>query len=107
MEAAATSIQSGDVMKSEAQLFFKLCSDHLSIEAIPKTNLKLDLTKIRKGLADDFVVKMWTPHFAVITGVKGIMITLRKDGHMILRNSDSEADAKAAASRVLSIITQM
>jgi len=107
MQASPSYIQLGVVMNSEAQLFFKLCSDHLSIEAIPKTNLKLDLSKIKRELEDNFVVKIWTPHFAVIRNVKGIMITLRKDGRMIVRNSDSEADAKAAANEVLSVVSQL
>ncbi|HUO42724.1 MAG TPA: hypothetical protein VMU35_07070 [Methylomirabilota bacterium] len=94
-------------MKPEAQLFFKLCSDHLSIEAIPKSNMKLDLSKIKRGLEDDLVITIWTPHFVVIRNVRGIMITLRKDGRMIVRNSDSEAEAKAAAIRVLSTVSQL
>lgn len=91
---------------SEAQLFFKLCSDHLSIEAIPKSKVKLDLTKLRRGL-DDFAVKIWTPRFLVMRSVNGVEITLRTDGRMIVRNSDSEADAEAAAIRVLSMVSQL
>ena len=93
-------------MRAEAQLFFKLCSDHLSIEAIPKSKVRLDLSKMRGGF-DDFVVKMWTPRFAVMSNPNGIMITLRSDGHIIVRNSESEAEAKAAATRVLRRISEL
>ena len=93
-------------MNSETQLFFKLCSDHLSIEAIPKSKMKLDLAKIKIGL-EDFVVKLWTPHFIVMSGVDGVEITLRRDGRMIVRNSGSEADAEAAAIRVLSMVSRL
>ena len=93
-------------LSSNSQLFFKLCSDHLAIEAIPKIKLKLDLSKIRKEL-DDFVVTLWTPHFVVLKGVSGEEVTLRRDGRMIVRNSDSEANAEAAAVRVLSLISRL
>jgi len=93
-------------LNSSAQLFFKLCSDHLAIEAIPKRKLKLDLSKIRKEL-DDFAVTLWTPHFVVLRSVSGVEITLRRDGRMIVRNSDSEANAEAAAVRVLSLISRL
>jgi len=93
-------------VNSETQLFFKLCSDHLSIEAIPKSKVRLDLGKIKIGL-DDFVVKLWTPHFIVMSSVDGVEITLRRDGRMIVRNSGSEADAEAAAIRVLSMASRL
>jgi hypothetical protein len=93
-------------VNSDAQLFFKLCSDHLSIEAIPKTRLRLDLSKIKLGL-DEFMVTLWTPHFMVMKGARGEMITLRRDGRMIVRNSDSQAAAEAAAIRVLSLVCRL
>ena len=93
-------------MNSETQLFFKLCADHLSIEAIPKSKVRLDLSKVKGGL-NDFVVTMWTPHFVVMRAVNGVEITLRRDGRMIVRNSDSEGDAEAAAIRVLSIVRRL
>lgn len=93
-------------MNSDAQLFFKLCSDHLSIEAIPRVKLRLDLSKLKMGL-DDFVVTIWTPHFMVMRGVSGEEVTLRRDGRMIVRNSGSEAAAEAAAIRVLSLVSRL
>ena len=93
-------------MKSETQLFFKLCSDHLSIEAIPKSKVRLDLAKVKRGF-DDFVVKIWTPHFIVMRSINGVEVTLRTDGRMIVRNSNSEADAEAAAVRVLSMVSRL
>jgi hypothetical protein len=90
----------------ETQLFFKLCSDHLSIEAIPRSKLKVDLSKLREGV-DEFRVMIWTPQFVVIKSLHGEEITLRKDGRMIVRNSDSEASAQAAASRVLWLVDRL
>jgi len=40
-------------------------------------------------------------------GVGGEEVTLRRDGRMIVRNTDSEAKAQAAASRVLFLITRL
>ena len=94
------------MVSSDAQLFFKLCSDHLSIEAIPKTKLRLDLFKLKAGL-DDFVVTVWTPHFMVMRSIGGQEVTLRRDGRMIVRNSGSEAAAKAVAIRVLSLVSRV
>ena len=93
-------------LSSDTQLFFKLCSDHLSIEAIPKRKLKVDLSKLREGV-DEFRVMVWTPHFVVIKGLRGEEITLRKDGRMIVRNCGSEARAQAAANRVLLLVNRL
>jgi len=92
-------------VNSNAQLFFKLCSDHLSIEAIPKVKLRLDLSKLRTGF-DDFVVTIWTPHFMVMRRASGEEVTLRRDGRMIVRNSDSQAAAEAAATQVLFLVSR-
>jgi len=93
-------------LNSNAQLFFRLCSDHLSIEAIPKSRLHVDLSNVKRGL-DGFAVTIWTPHFVVMKGVGGEEVTLRRDGRMIVRNTDSEAKAQATASRVLFLITRL
>jgi len=94
------------MLTSDAQLFFKLCSDHLSIEAIPKSKLRLDLSRLRAGF-DDFAVTIWTPHFMVMRRVSGEEVTLRRDGRMIVRNSDSQRAAEAAAARVLFLVSRM
>lgn len=93
-------------MNSDAHFFFKLCSDHLSIEAIPKAKLRLDLSKLKTGF-DDFVVTIWTPHFMVMRGASGEEVTLRRDGRMIVRNFDSQAAAEAAAMRVLFLVNRL
>lgn len=94
------------MVNSDAQLFFKLCSDHLSIEAIPKAKLRLDLSKLKTGL-NDFAVTIWTPHFMVMRSVSGEEVTLRRDGRMIVRNSNSQAAAEAAAIQVLSLVSRL
>ena len=48
------------------QIYFKLCSDHLSVEAIPKTRIRVSFTKIRERPPMDYVIVMWTPYFAVV-----------------------------------------
>ena len=50
----------------------------------------MDLSNVKRGL-DEFAVTIWTPHFVVMKGVGGEEITLRRDGRMIVRNTDSEA----------------
>jgi len=88
------------------QLFFKLCSDHLSIEAIPRKKVNVDLSRVKKRL-DEFNVTLWTPHFVVMKSMRGEEITLRKDGRMIIRKAASEKDAEASATRVLFLISQL
>ena len=90
---------------SDAQFFFKLCSDHLAIEAIPKRKLTIDLLKVRESLELSYLLKVWTPHFVVLKTVVGEEITLRRDGRMIIRNARSEEDAHSAAARVLTHVS--
>jgi hypothetical protein len=87
------------------QLFFKLCSDHSAVEAIPKSRVHIDLVKAKDDLDAEYRVAMWTPHFLVLRGLSGEEITLRKDGRMIVRNARSEEKARTAATRVLSLLS--
>lgn len=87
------------------QLFFKLCSDHLAVEAIPRGRVRIDLVKAKDHLDAEYCVAMWTPHFLVLKGLSGEEITLRKDGRMIVRNAGSEEKARAAATRVLTLVS--
>jgi len=83
------------------QLFFKLCSDHLSIEAIPRKRVNIDLNAIKsRGLGEHEII-LWTPYFVVLENSVGIEVTVRKDGRMIIRKAGSEEDAHKAASDVL------
>ena len=91
-------------MKKQEQLFFKLCSDHLSIEAIPKTSLRLDLVRLKEEPPASFEVMMWTPHFVVLKNASGEEITLRRDGRMVIRKAASEPEAQRAAVEVLGAI---
>ena len=92
--------------ENSVQLFFKLCSDRLSIEAIPKTKLRVNLSKLKVGLGD-FAVTIWTPHFMVMRSRDGEEVTLRRDGRMIVRNSGSQAAAEAVAVRVLALVSSL
>ncbi len=86
------------------QIYFKLCSDHLSLEAIPKTRIRVNFTKIRENPPEDYVIVMWTPHFAVVRNQGGQEITLRGDGRMLVRNAKSEAIAREAAAEMMSLV---
>ncbi len=86
------------------QLFLRLCSDHLSIEAIPRKPVKIDLKKM-KGLAmHDHKLVIWTPHFVLLRNLSGQEITLRRDGRMIIRKASSELVARNAATEVMTLV---
>ena len=86
------------------QLYFKLCSDHLSVEAIPKSRIKVDLAKMKELPPRDCELVMWTPHFVVVRNQTGQEITVRGDGRMLIRNAKSEAIARQAAAEMMSLV---
>ncbi len=90
--------------RSVVPLFFKLCSDHLSIEAIPKRPLAVDFSKMKGESFSGHELMMWTPHFAVLKNKSGLEITLRKDGRMIVRNAATEKVAQDAATEVMRLV---
>jgi hypothetical protein len=85
-------------------MFFKLCSDHLSIEAIPRKPLAIDLEEMKGHPLPKHEVMMWTPHFVVLKNKNGQEITLRRDGRMIVRQASSEQVARAAAVDIMSLV---
>ncbi len=93
-------------MTSESfeQIYFRLCSDHLSVEAIPRTRMKIDFVKLRNHPPDDYELIMWTPHFAILRTREGVEITLRQDGRMIVRKSSSENIAHQTAAEMTELI---
>ena len=86
------------------RLFFKLCSDHLSIEAIPRKTTIVNLVRLKDHTISGHEVMLWTPHFVVLRNKDGHEITVRRDGRMIIRNASSEELARRAADDVLSIV---
>jgi len=86
------------------QIYFKLCSDHLSVEAIPKTRMKVNFDKLRDKPPREYELLMWTPHFAVLRSEGGQEITLRQDGRMIVRKSGSENIARQAAAEMIGVV---
>jgi hypothetical protein len=86
------------------RLFFKLCSDHLSIEAIPKKATKIDLAKLKDEIISGHELVMWTPHFVVLRNGEGHEITLRRDGRMIIRKAASEQIAERTADQVMNVV---
>jgi hypothetical protein len=93
-----------NVHSEQNQLFFRICSDHLSIEAIPKKRVRVDLNKLRDSALDRYRIIMWTPHFAVLKTRKGHEVTIRKDGRMVIRKAGSESMARKAASEILQLV---
>lgn len=85
-------------------MFFRLCSDHLSIEAIPKKQLRIDLDAIRNRQLDRHEIILWTPQFVVLRNDKGHEVTIRRDGRMIVRKAESEEIARQSASDALNLV---
>ena len=92
--------------KKMTPLFFKLCSDHLSVEAIPRKPLAIDIEGMKGQPIHKHELVMWTPHFVVLRNKTGQEITLRRDGRMIVRKASSEQVAHAAATDVLSLVKE-
>jgi hypothetical protein len=86
------------------QIYLKLCSDHLSIEAIPRRKIRVDFRRMRERPSKDFEVIMWTPHFVVVRNPKGQEITVRGDGRMLIRNAKSEGIAREAAAEMMNTL---
>jgi len=87
-------------------LFFKLCSDHLSVEAIPRKPLAVDIEGMKGQPIRKHELMMWTPHFVILRNKTGQEITLRRDGRMIVRKANSEQVAHAAATDVMSLVVK-
>lgn len=86
------------------QIYFKLCSDHLSLEAIPKKKIRLNFAKMKECPPSEYELVMWTPHFVVVRNQGGQEITVRGDGRMLIRNAKSEAIARQAAAEMMSLV---
>jgi len=86
-------------------MFFKLCSDHLSIEAIPRKPIRVDLPRLKGQLFSGLEVLLWTPQFVVLRNRDGHEVTLRRDGRMIIRKAPSELAAERTANETMNAIT--
>jgi hypothetical protein len=86
------------------QMYFKLCSDHLSVEAIPKRRIRINFSKMKGGPPKGYELVVWTPHFLVLRSQGGQEITLREDGRMIVRKSRSESIAREAAVEIMRLV---
>jgi hypothetical protein len=95
------------VIESDAEqipLFFKLCSDHLSVEAIPRKSIRIELWRLKEHTLSGHELMLWTPHFAVLRNAHGQEITLRRNGRMIVRKAGSEEVARRAVNDVMNLI---
>ena len=99
-------IERGEVA-THASLFFKLCSDHSSIEAIPRNPVRIDLARLKGQLHSGVVLMLWSPQFAVLRNRDGHEITLRRDGRMIIRKASSEQVAERAANEIMSFVSSL
>ena len=86
------------------QIYFKLCSDHLSVEAIPKSRVQVDFVKMKHDVSQLFEMVMWTPHFVVVRNRGGQEITVRRDGRMLVRKAGSETVAREAAAEMFALV---
>ncbi len=93
-----------EFQRSQTPLFFKLCSDHLSIEAIPRRPLAIDFVELKERSFFEHELMMWTPHFVVLKNTGGLEITLRKDGRMVVRKAATEQIARDAAVEVMRLV---
>jgi hypothetical protein len=85
-------------------IYFRLCSDHISIEAIPRTKMRIDFVRMKAHPPQEYELLMWTPHFVVLRTHEGVEITLRGDGRMIVRKSSSETVAHQIAAKMIELI---
>ena len=85
----------------------KLCSDHLSIEAIPRKSTKIDMMRLKEQLLPGHDIVLWAPQFVVLRNHKGHEITLRRDGRMIIRKAMSEEVAERAANEVMTMVSSL
>jgi hypothetical protein len=90
--------------KGRERLFLKLCSDHLSLEAIPRKTTIVNLARLKEQTIRGHELMLWTPHFVVLRNELGHEITLRRDGRMIIRKAGSEEVARRAADDVLDAV---
>jgi len=88
-------------------MLFKLCSDHLSIEAIPRRSVSIDLEQMKVQAPFAHELMLWTPHFVVLRNRDGNEITLRRDGRMIIRNVASEEVAHKAAKEIMEVVASI
>ena len=93
-----------DAEDRQDSLFFKLCSDHLSIEAIPRRAIRVDIAELKNRAILGLELILWTPHFVVLRNRAGQEITLRRNGRMIIRKAESEPVAKRAAAEVMNAV---
>jgi hypothetical protein len=86
------------------QIYFKLCSDHLSVEAIPKRRIRVNFAKMREHPPENYGIIMWTPHFVIVRSPGGQEITLRGDGRMLIRKAESEETARHSAAEMIGLL---
>jgi len=96
-----------DGASNAGRLFMKLCSDHLSIEAIPRKAAKIDMMRLKGQLLPGHDIVLWAPQFVVLRNHEGHEITLRRDGRMIIRKAVSEEVAERAANQVMAVVSSL
>lgn len=92
-------------MEEDKLFMIRLCSDGAAYEAIPKKRLRLDIGGLKRILESrgDCEIALWTPQFMVFKWKSDIEVTIVDDGKMIIRNVETEEDAKRIAETIVSL----
>jgi len=81
----------------------RLCSDRAAFEAVPKTRLRFQISKLKDALArrGDCEVTLSTPQLLVVKRRDSVEITFVDDGRMIIRNVADQDAARNIAETIL------
>lgn len=85
----------------------KLCSDRAAFEARLKRKLTLDMNRVeeRLKLSNRHQITLFTPHIIFLrTG--SAEITLSKNGQMLIKRVQNEAEAAQLAREILQVILE-
>ena len=85
----------------------RLCSDKAAYEAVPRTRLKVDLTRLRRSLegCGECEMTFWTRQLMVVKQRDATEITIVDDGRLIIRNVADEQTAQRKAEELMPRLT--
>jgi hypothetical protein len=85
----------------------RLCSDKAAYEAVPRTRLKVDLTRLRRSLegCGECEITFWTRQLMVVKQRDATEITIVDDGRLIIRNVADEQTAQRTAEELMPRLT--
>jgi hypothetical protein len=85
----------------------RLCSDKAAYEAVPRTRLKVDLTRLRRSLegCGECEITFCTRQLMVVKQRDATEITIVDDGRLIIRNVTDEQTAQRKAEELMPKLT--